>query len=99
MFNISANTNLILWETERAFLLKLPKTKFKFWISKKLVRVYENQITFLIPDNFEVKVFKNGEGKWNSREIIEEKILNRIEFLEHFGWNFNNDIIEDLRDD
>ena len=99
MFNISANTNLILWETERAFLLKLPKTRFKFWISKKLVRVYENQIIFLIPDDFRVRVFKSGEGKWNNRKIVEEKILSRVEFLEYFGWDFNNEIIEDLRDD
>ena|SRR5690554_1708755 len=99
MFNIFANTNLILWETERAFLLAFPKTKYRFWISKKLVRVYENKIAFIIPDDFSVRIFKNGQGKWNKRDVIDERVIDHVEFLKQFGMDLDNSIIEDLKDD
>lgn len=101
MFNVSASSNLILWETERAYLLRLPKTKYKFWISKKLARTsadYGYKINMIIPSDFEVRIFKNGEGKYNKKEVIDERVISIEEFLKQFGLDLNNDILEDLID-
>lgn len=80
---VIANSNLIQTEIDNAYLIKLPKSELKFWHPKKLVRIsgkngYRMSISFT--DSFEFKVFRNGNGKHNFKEIIEQKILTPAEF-------------------
>jgi hypothetical protein len=88
MYNVKANSNLIQWETCAAFLVKLPRTKYKFWISKKLARETGHKLIMVIPDSFEIKIFNRSN----------EKILCADEFLEYFGFDFSQEIIDDLKD-
>lgn len=101
MYQVIANSNLIKWETEKAYLLKLPKSQYKLWISKRFARVLPNeyQIKIRIPNNFKTKIFKNGEGRYNKYYIVSEKEIDAEELLKYFGMDFNCEIIEDLKDD
>ena len=101
MYHVTANNNLIKWETEKAYLLKLPKSKYKFWLSKKLVRILPNgyQVRIDIPNNFKIKIFKNGEGRYNKYKVVSEKEVDAEGLLKYFGMDFNCEIIEDLKDD
>ncbi|MBM6876122.1 hypothetical protein [Fusobacterium mortiferum] len=98
---IKFNSNLILWETEKALLVKLPKTDYQFWITKKLVKFYGKssyQVNMFVPEGFQVKIQKMGKGQYNKNTVIEEKILNYNEFIKYFGFDLNEEI-EDLKDE
>lgn len=85
--NIKANSNLIQYETEKAFLIKLPKSKMKFWHPRKLVR-FEGKNNYLmsigITPDFDVRIFRNGEGRYNQQEVIEEENISGTELIERF---------------
>lgn len=85
--NIKANSNLIQHETEKAVLIKLPKSKMKFWHPKKLVR-FEGKNDYLmsigITDDFEVRLFRNGEGQYNRTDVLEEEEISGAELIERF---------------
>lgn len=85
---VVANSNLIQTETERAVLIKLPKSEFKFWHPRKLVRCsgksgYRMSISFT--EEFTFKLFKNGKGNHNSNTKIEEREMNSEQLMAAFG--------------
>jgi len=86
---IELNSNLVNYQTNKAVLIKMPRQKFKFWFPLKLVRFKGKNdylIELSIPDNFEFKLFRNGEGKHNFKEVVEEKTLTLNEFLKEIGY-------------
>ena len=84
---IIGNSNLIQFETERAYLIRLPKSELMFWHPKKLVRLSGKKsykMTISYSDEFKFKVFRNGKGRFNFKEILEEKILSIDQWKEYF---------------
>lgn len=86
--SLIGNSNLIQAETATSYLIKLPHQKLKFWHPKKLVRLsgkggYRMDIRYT--DDFSFKCFRNGEGQYNRRDVIEERTLTASEMEAAFG--------------
>jgi len=72
---VTANSNLIETKTEKAVLIKLPKSKLMFWHPAKCVRTSGKNgylMTISFTEEFKFKCFRNGEGKTTSFTKIEE---------------------------
>lgn len=88
---INFNIQNIEYTTYNATLITMPKKSkyagFKFWHPSKLVRDNGGKgyfKSFSYTDQFEFKLFKNGNGKYNGHEIIDEIILTPKEIEEAF---------------
>jgi hypothetical protein len=84
--SIEANSNLIQTKTDKAVLIKLPKSDLRFWHSSKCVRTggksgYRLSISYT--DSFEFKCFRKGGT--GGKEILEEKIYKGDEIKKAFG--------------
>jgi hypothetical protein len=86
---VVANSNLIRARTERAVLIKLPKSELTFWHPRKLVRTSgksDYRMTIAFTEEFEFKCFREGTGF--KRQILEERVLTVEQFKKYFeGWN------------
>lgn len=85
---VEGNSNLIQAQTEKAYLIKLPKSEFQFWHPKKLVRLQgknDYHMTVSFGDEWRFKIFRNGKGKYNSFEKIEEKEIGPHTLISMFG--------------
>lgn len=83
---VKANSNLIQTTTDKAVLIKLPKSDFKFWHPAKLVKTYGKNNYILeinYTNDFKFKCFKNGSGS-KSMEKTAEIELNVKEFEAYF---------------
>lgn len=85
---VTTNSNLIQHETERAVLIKLPKSEFKFWHPSKCCRTsgksgYRLSISYT--DEFTFRVFRNGKGQWNKGTVLEKKELTVKQFESCFN--------------
>ena len=89
--NIEINLQNIETDTGKTALIKMPnKSKYvgyKFWHPSKLVRYGSNSYARSLgyTDNFKFKLFKNGNGKYNKFDVIDEIEINVEEFEEAFG--------------
>lgn len=89
--NIEINLQNIETNTGKATLIKMPNNSdyagYKFWHPSKLVRYGSNSYARSIgyTDNFTFKLFKNGKGKYNKFDIIDEVEIDAEEFEEAFG--------------
>lgn len=77
------NSNLIQHETDRALLIKLPKSDFKFWHPKSLCRIsgkrgYLLAISYTV--DFKFKIFRTG----TRNNVLESKELEEDDFLKYF---------------
>lgn len=78
---IRVNTQNIEAETGKAVLIKMQHSSdydgYKFWHPAKCVRpgsnTFEVEVSF--SEGWEFKLFKNGQGKYNSREKIAETVI------------------------
>lgn len=85
---ITANSNLIQAETAKAVLIKLPKSELKFWHPAKLVRTSGKggyRMTISYTEDFTFKCFRNGKGRYNRSEHIEDVELSAAEMEARFG--------------
>ncbi|EKB56610.1 hypothetical protein HMPREF9699_01339 [Bergeyella zoohelcum ATCC 43767] len=89
---IFINSQNIISETDRAFLIKMPnRSQYKgyaFWHPKKLVRLQGGKgyhITFSFTEDFEFRVILYGQGRFNSKTIIRQEYLTPNEMREAFG--------------
>lgn len=72
---VRANSNLIQNQTEKAVLIKLPKSELMFWHPIKCVRTAGKSnylMTISFTDSFKFNCFRNGKGKTTSFKKIEE---------------------------
>lgn len=89
--NIEINVQNIEINTGKATLIKMPNNSeyagYKFWHPSKLVRYGSNSYARSIgyTDNFTFKLFKNGKGKYNKFDVIDEVEIDAEEFEEAFG--------------
>ena len=89
--NIEINIQNIEADTGKATLIKMPNTSdyagYKFWHPSKLVRYGSNSYARSIgyTDEFTFKLFKNGNGKHNKFDVIDEIEIDAEEFEEAFG--------------
>lgn len=85
---VNANSNLVQTQTDRAVLIKLPKSEFKFWHPAKCVRFSGKnnyRMTISYTDEFKFKCFKSGKGKHNFKDKIAEMELDTKEFEKYFN--------------
>ena len=82
---VTMQSNLVKGETERAFLVKLPKSEFMFWYPKKLTS-FKGKNDYLMvltmKEDMELNIFKNGNGMYNKYEKIAEKTITYSELLD-----------------
>lgn len=89
--NIEINIQNIETDTGKATLIKMPNKSryagYKFWHPSKLVRYGSNSYARSIgyTDGFTFKLFKNGNGKYNKFDVIDEIEIDVEEFEEAFG--------------
>lgn len=75
---ITVNVQNVKTETKKAVLIAMPHSSdydgFKFWVSKNMVHPGNNSFEVVVsfPDNWVFRLFKNGGGKYNSRDIVAE---------------------------
>ncbi len=84
---VTTNSNLIQHETDKACLIKLPKSNLLFWHPLKCVRTsgknsYHLSISYT--DAFTFKVFTPGKGKHNRAEKFNEQELTVEQFEKYF---------------
>lgn len=83
---IQANRNLIQAQTDKAVLIKLPKTDWMFWHPAKCVRL-EGKGGYLLKisytSEFKIKLFRQGKG-WD-KKILAEKIVSGDELQALFN--------------
>lgn len=85
--NIIANSNLIQHSTDKSVLIKVPGSKLKFWHPSKLVKVSGKngyKLSIGITPEFNVKLFRNGEGQYNFKQVIEEKNVTGQQLIDMF---------------
>jgi hypothetical protein len=85
---IKANSNLIQNSTEKAVLIKLPKSELMFWHPAKCVRTNGKSnylMTISFTKDFKFKCFRNGKGKTTSFTKIEEVEYSAKEIQELFA--------------
>ena len=88
--NIKINIQNIETDTGKAALIKMPNKSryagYKFWHPSKLVRYGSNRYARSIgyTDEFTFKLFKNGNGKYNKFDVIDEIEIDVEEFEEAF---------------
>ncbi|MGL5548702.1 MAG: hypothetical protein ACRDD4_03230 [Culicoidibacterales bacterium] len=85
---IYIDNNQIETNTDRAVLINMPQKSsyagYKFWHPAKLVRKDAHLYSVSFNETFEFKLFKNGQGKYNTKEVISETVINASEMLDQF---------------
>lgn len=78
----------IVYETATAVLITMPHSSdydgFKFWHSWKITENTGRSYNILYNENFTFKLFKNGKGQYNKREVIERLEIKSEELEEAF---------------
>lgn len=89
--NFNINKSQVEASTDRAYLIKMPNNSkyagFKFWHPAKLIRPgrHSAALSLGIEDSFEVRLFKNGHGRYNSHEKIAEATISCADVLAAFA--------------
>lgn len=88
---IQINVQNVETETGKATLIKMPNKSnyagYKFWHPSKLIRNGRNSYALSVSynDTFKFKLFKNGKGKYNKFDVIDDLEISVEEFEEAFG--------------
>lgn len=89
--SLKINKNNIKAETGKAVLIACPHSSeydgYCFWHPSKLVREDRNGWTYSVSytEDFDFRLKKYGKGKYNSREVLDEKTLGYKEIEEVFS--------------
>ena len=87
---ITVNIQNIEAETGKAVLIAMRHKSdydgFKFWHPAKCVRPGNNsfEVEVSFTDNWEFKLFKNGNGQYNSRDVIAETTIDAETMMEQW---------------
>ena len=91
---LDLNTQNIEASTDKAILVVIPKPvcnrlgvseKMKFWHPSKLIRDNGGKgyfKTLSLTEDFEIKAFKNGNGKYNKFEKIDEIVISGKDLID-----------------
>lgn len=91
MHHVRILENQIVWETEKAYLVKVPKSKkWKFWVSKKLLQRNKKSYMMALWDDMKIKLISDAGN---------EKMIDVYDLMELFGFNWDNSVIDDLLDE
>jgi len=92
--NLNFNANLIQHDTDRALLIKLPKSRHQFWHPKACVRMVrgsgDSMMSVGIADDMKITTFVPGAGKHNRRERYDERTYTAEEFIKQMGGQCGN---------
>lgn len=90
--SIKINGQNIEKQTANAVLINMPKNSsysgFKFWHPVKCVRTVGGKgyfVSFSYTNDWKFKLIKNGKGKWNKFDVIDEMELTPTEMEDAFG--------------
>lgn len=78
---IIINYNQIKYQTDRAYLIGIPDSTGKFWISSKMVYTHGNQLSVLLPDNWDYQIIRGKHGQEKETvdiSYMEEHFANQI---------------------
>lgn len=90
MYHIRILPNQIVWETEKAYLIRLPRSRWKMWASKKICQRNQKSYLLLICDSMEIEVISDAGNK---KKLTSDQLMSR------FGFDMDYEIIGDLVDD
>lgn len=100
---ININKQNVKTYTQNAVLIQMPHNSdfdgYYFWLSSKLIRDgrHSNSVSISYTEDFTFKLIKHGKGKWNKKEIINEKIITAEEFESAFEIT-NDNIVSSKKD-
>lgn len=93
-YQIEIHGNNIEAGTGRADLIKMKSNSnysgYKFWHPAKLVRSKKGNYTFSFTEDFTFKLFKNGNGKWNKYDKIDEVEIGFEEMINEWGLDLSD---------
>lgn len=86
---------LIVYQNGKSTLIKMPKHSdyggFKFWVSNKLVEdMRDGRHSLLYTDDFEFKLKKYGNGRFNKFDVVEEVTIGAEEMEYNISWLTNS---------
>ena len=88
--NVTIPSNLYVCQSEKFFKFKFPNHSlyggYSIWVSKKLIIFFEGDYILLYKDNFTFRIIKYGKGKYNWKDILDEKEISAEELAETFGY-------------
>lgn len=91
MNHVRVMPNQIIWETEKAYLIKVPKSnRWKFWVPKKLMQWNKNSYMMAIFSDRKIKLFSDAGN---------QKLVDPEDFMSLFGFDWDNTIVDDLLDE
>ena len=103
--NIYINSNNIIAETNKAFLIKMPNKSifkgFQFWYAKKLCRLYGKNnflISIAFTKDFRFKIKRMGKGQTTFNKVLSEKEIGVKEMKLAFNIREEEEILDDLKD-
>jgi hypothetical protein len=87
MKKVDTNSNLLKGEKNGKYLIKLPKSEFMFWHPKELVH-FSGKKNYLMTISYEegkyIHVFRNGNGKYNRDQVMDEMCLTTSMWEKYF---------------
>ena len=87
MKKVEAHSNLLKCRQYGKCLIKLPKTKFRFWYPQKLVQLSGKNnclMTIYYTDTTQFYAFRCGNGVHNSYQVIDKIYLISSEWEQYF---------------
>lgn len=88
---IYIHNNQLETKTQKVALIKMPGKSqyagYKFWHPLKLVRTEKvtGGLSFSFNNEFVFRIFKNGQGRYNWKDVIDEKNLTPEEIKNVFS--------------
>ena len=89
--SIHINETSIIRITDKSSLIRMPNSSnyagYQFWHPNKLIREQLRKpyiLNLSYTDEFEFRIFKNGQGKYNKYKKIDEKVIGTEELEEAF---------------
>ena len=87
MKRVESRSNSLKGENYNEYLIKLPKSEFMFWHPKELVH-FRGKKNYLMIISYEegkyFHVFRNGKGKYNRDQVIDEMCLTTSMWEQYF---------------
>lgn len=87
--NITINASQIETQAGKGTLIKVPGSDYVFWHPSKLLRKNGKRFSFGYTDGFKFRLFKQGHGKYNKFEKIDEHEVNAAEIERLFAGNIS----------